>query len=164
MTVRVSAYIGLGSNLDEPLQQLQTALAALNKLPDTCVAKCSSFYASKPMGPVDQPDYVNAVAELHTALAADALLLGLQASEQAQGRVRRGEHWGPRTLDLDILLYAEDVIDTDTLQVPHPGLAERDFVLIPLAEIAPDVVIPGRPALQQLIEDCPDHGLARLPG
>jgi 2-amino-4-hydroxy-6-hydroxymethyldihydropteridine diphosphokinase len=164
MSVRVSAYIGLGSNLGEPLQQLEMAFVALNKLPDSRVAERSSFYVSKPMGPADQPDYINAVAELETALAPQDLLLALQAIEQAQGRVRTGQRWGARTLDLDLLLYGDEVINTDSLQVPHPGLAERDFVLIPLAEIAPDVVIPGQPALEQLIEDCPDYGLERLPG
>ncbi|WP_338057553.1 2-amino-4-hydroxy-6-hydroxymethyldihydropteridine diphosphokinase [Sulfuriflexus mobilis] len=160
----MSAYIGLGSNLGEPLKQLQTAFAALDKLTNTRVSKRSSFYASKPMGPADQPDYINAVAEIETALAPQDLLLAMQAIEQLQGRDRSGERWGPRTLDLDILLYAEEVIATDSLQVPHPGLAGRDFVLIPLAEIAPDVVIPGQSALRQLLEDCPDHGLERLPG
>jgi 2-amino-4-hydroxy-6-hydroxymethyldihydropteridine diphosphokinase len=164
MSVRVSAYIGLGSNLGEPLQQLQTALDALNQLPDTRVVNCSSFYSSKPMGPADQPDYINAVAELETALAPQELLLALQAIEQTQGRVRTGQRWGARTLDLDLLLYGDEVINTDSLQVPHPGLAERDFVLVPLAEIAPDIVIPGQPALKQLIEHCPDYGLERLPG
>jgi 2-amino-4-hydroxy-6-hydroxymethyldihydropteridine diphosphokinase len=164
MLVRVSAYIGLGSNLGEPLQQLDAAFTALSKLPDTRVVRHSSFYASKPMGPADQPDYINAVAELETALDPQNLLLALQAIEQAQGRVRTGQRWGARTLDLDLLLYGDEVIHTDSLQVPHPGLAEREFVLIPLAEIAPDVVIPGQPALKQLIEDCPDYGLERLPG
>ena len=164
MTVRVSAYIGLGSNLGEPLQQLDAAFTALNKLSGSRVTKRSSFYTSKPMGPADQPDYINAVAELETALAPQDLLLALQAIEQLQGRDRSGPRWGPRTLDLDLLLYADEVINTERLQVPHPGLAERDFVLIPLAEIAPELVIPGQPALKQLIQNCQNYGLERLPG
>ena len=164
MAARVSAYIGLGSNLGEPLQQLEAAFVALNKLSGSHVIQRSSFYTSKPMGPADQPDYINAVAELETTLAPQDLLLALQAIENLQGRDRSGQRWGARTLDLDLLLYADEVINTERLQVPHPGLAERDFVLIPLAEIAPDVVIPGQPALKQLIEDCPDYGLERLPG
>lgn len=163
MTVRVSAYIGLGSNLGEPLQQLDAAFTALNKLSGSRVAKRSSFYTSKPMGPADQPDYINAVAELETALAPQDLLLALQAIEQLQGRERSGQRWGARTLDLDLLLYADKVIDTEHLQVPHPGLAERDFVLIPLTEIAPELEIPGQPALKQLLENCQGYGLQRLP-
>jgi 2-amino-4-hydroxy-6-hydroxymethyldihydropteridine diphosphokinase len=163
MTINVKAYIGLGSNLDDPQRQLETAFSALDKLPGSSVTRHSAFYRSKPMGPADQPDYINAVAELTTGLAPQALLLALQAIEQAQGRVRNGQRWGARTLDLDLLLYGNEIINTDCLQVPHPGMAERDFVLIPLAEIAPDVVIPGQPVLRLLLEHCPDHGLERLP-
>lgn len=160
----MKAYIGLGANLEEPQQQLETALGALHRLPGSRVVKRSSFYRSKPMGPAEQPDYINAVAELETTLAPPALLLALQGIEQAQGRDRSGQRWGARTLDLDLLLYADEIIHTDSLQVPHPGLAERDFVLVPLAEIAPDVVIPGQPGLQALLEHCPAYGLERLPG
>lgn len=164
MTARVSAYIGLGSNLDEPLQQLEAAFVALNKLSNSRVLKRSSFYTSKPMGPADQPDYINAVAELETTLEPEHLLLAMQAIEQLQGRDRSGQRWGARTLDLDLLLYGNEIINTDNLQVPHTGLTERDFVLVPLAEIAPDVTIPGQAAMKQLLKDCPDYGLARLPG
>ena len=162
MTSSVSAYIGLGSNLSEPLQQLERACVALNKISHSRVTKCSSFYTSKPMGPADQPDYINAVLELDTSLTAQDLLLALQAIEQLQGRDRSGDRWGARTLDLDLLLYGSDVIKTDNLQVPHAGLTERDFVLVPLAEIAPDVVIPGQAPMKQLLENCPDYGLTRL--
>lgn len=164
MTVRVRAYIGLGSNQGEPLQQLDAALIALDKIAGSRVSKCSSFYTSTPMGPSDQPDYINAVAELETTLTAQDLLLAMQAIEQLQGRDRSGPRWGPRTLDLDLLLYGDEVITTDTLRVPHPGMVERDFVLIPLAEIAPDVQVPGQPGLKQLLENCRNYGLERLPG
>lgn len=160
----VTVYIGLGSNLGEPMQQLEAAFSALNRIRDSRVSKRSSFYRSKPMGPADQPDYINAVAELETTLTADELLLAMQAIEQLQGRDRNGQRWGARTLDLDMLLYGNEIINTEHLQVPHPGITERDFVLVPLAEIAPDVVIRGQAGLQQLIEDCQDYGLQRLPG
>lgn len=164
MAGRVRAYIGLGSNLDEPVQQLQAAFTALDALPDSRVTQRSSLYSSKPMGPADQPDYTNAVAELETGLSALDLLRAMQAIEQAQGRDRSGQRWGARTLDLDLLLYGDEVINTQELVVPHPGIAERDFVLVPLTEIAPEVVIPGQPALRQLLENCQDFGLQRLPG
>ena len=163
MSERVSAYIGLGSNLDEPVQQLETAFTALNKISNSRIVNRSSFYSSKPMGPADQPDYINAVAELETTLDPQHLLLAMQAIELLQGRDRSGERWSARTLDLDLLLYGNEVIDTENLKVPHPGITERDFVLFPLAEISPDVVIPGQKAMKQLLKDCPDYGLTRLP-
>ena len=163
MTERVIAYIGLGSNLDQPAQQLETAFTALNKISNSRVVNRSSLYSSKPMGPADQPDYVNAVAELETALDPQHLLLAMQAIELLQGRDRSGERWGPRTLDLDLLLYGDEVIDTENLQVPHPGITERDFVLIPLAEIAPDVIVPGQPPMKQLLKACTNYDLVRLP-
>lgn len=139
----VRAYIGLGANLDDPVAQIRRAVTALATLPDTAVAARSSLYRSPPMGPRDQPDYVNAVAAIDTALAAEALLDALQHIERAHGRVRAGPRWGPRPLDLDILLYGERVIRGPRLTIPHPGLAERAFVLVPLAEIAPRLEVPG---------------------
>lgn len=156
-------YIGLGSNLAEPLRQLQAALAAIAELPHSQLVTTSSFYASDPLGPPDQPRYVNAVAALDTELAPLELLDALQRIEQEQGRVRKAERWGPRTLDLDILLFGDLQLDEERLRVPHYHMHARAFVLYPLAEIAADLQLPdGRP-LQALLADCPCVGLERLP-
>lgn len=161
MSEAVQAYVGLGSNLEQPEEQLLRALDELSRLPGTRLSASSGLYRNPPMGPVPQPDYVNAVAALETGLSPLELLDGLQAIEQAHGRVRI-ERWGPRTLDLDLLLYAERVIDEPRLQVPHPGLHERPFVLYPLAEIAPGLIIPGRGSLAEWLAQCPSSGLARI--
>ncbi len=156
------AYIGLGSNLADPRGQLLAALEALGRLPMTRVTAASSLYASDPLGPADQPRYVNAVAALDTGLAPLALLDALQAIESEQGRVRKAERWGPRTLDLDILLYGDHVLDEPRLRVPHYHMHARAFVLYPLAEIAADLAMPdGRP-LSAWLDDCPFNGLERL--
>ncbi len=154
----VTAYIGLGSNLADPVLQVRGACEALKQLPETVLLACSSLYLSPPMGPADQPDYINAAAALETTLSPHALLAQLQAIEQAQGRVR-GARWGARTLDLDLLVYGERVIADDRLNVPHPGLAERAFVLYPLQEIAPNLQIPGLGSLDKLVANCPKAGL-----
>ena len=151
MTHAVTAYIGLGSNLDDPAAQVASAIAALAALPDSRLRATSSLYRNPPMGPQDQPDYVNAVVALETRLAARALLEAMQAIERAQGRDRSGQRWGPRTIDLDLLIYGDAEIDEDHLKVPHPGIGERAFVLVPLAEIAPHVSIPGHSALPVLL-------------
>lgn len=155
-------YLGLGSNLAEPVQQLEAALAALARLPHCRLAAVSSLYASDPLGPPDQPRYVNAVAALDCALAPLELLDALQAIELEQGRERKAERWGPRTLDLDILLFGNLQLDEERLRVPHYHMHARAFVLYPLAEIAPQLVLPdGRP-LQELLATCPYRGLERL--
>ncbi|MBN2647158.1 MAG: 2-amino-4-hydroxy-6-hydroxymethyldihydropteridine diphosphokinase [Thiotrichales bacterium] len=143
-------FIGLGANLDQPSLQLETALAALARLPSTELVQSSAFYVSFPLGPQDQPDYLNAVCELRTALAPQSLLRALQAIELQQGRVKK-RHWGERVIDLDILLYDDLQLQTDKLQIPHPQLHLRDFVLIPLAQIAPTLQIPGLGSLKSLI-------------
>jgi len=158
----VLAYVGLGSNLGNPESQVKTAIGALAGLPQTCLQDRSSLYRSAPMGPQDQPDYVNAVVQLRTALEPEVLLDKLQGIERAQGRVRT-QHWGPRTLDLDILLYGQGVVATARLKIPHPGIVERSFVLYPLAEINGQLEIPGLGRVQSLLEQCPDAGLSRLP-
>lgn len=140
-------YIGLGSNRShaacEPLQQLQAGLSALANHPQIQLLKASRLYSSSPVGPQDQPDYVNAVACVDTQLSAEAVLDALQAIEKQQGRERTQEQrWGPRSLDLDILLYANQLIETPRLSVPHPQLTRRAFVLYPLVEIAPQLQIP----------------------
>ena len=156
------AYIGLGSNLDTPLSQLRSALKALAALPDTTLVSQSSFYASDPLGPADQPRYVNAVAALDTALSPLTLLDALQAIELEQGRTRKAERWGPRTLDLDILLYGEQQLDEPRLRVPHYHMHARAFVLYPLAEIAPQLNLPDGRALTELLNACPFVGLERV--
>lgn len=160
MTVR--AYVGIGSNLDDPAAQVRGAVEELALLPDTILAACSSLYGSKPMGPRDQPDYVNAVVALDTLLSAEDLLRELQRIEELQGRERGGEKWGPRIIDLDLLMYGKRVIDTDNLRLPHPGMHERDFVIIPLAEIAGNVNIPGHGLLTTLINKVENHALRKL--
>jgi len=160
MTVR--AYIGIGSNLGDPVAQVQAAFRELEQLPDSRLVSCSSLYRSKPMGPTGQPDYVNAVAAVDTRMTAIALLQSLARIEDRQGRQRGPEKWGPRTLDLDLLLYGEQCISSPELTVPHPGLPQRDFVLVPLAEISGDLVIPGYGRLSCLAGSCGKHDLTRL--
>ena len=155
-------FIGLGSNLSEPLAQLKKALAALNKMNDSQFIKVSHFYRSLPMGPQDQPDYINAVAELKTKLSAEQLLDALQKIENEQGRVRQ-QRWGARTLDLDILLYGDEVINTARLTVPHYGMKERNFVLYPLSELVNgDFNIPNMGTMKELVASCSMDGLQRL--
>lgn len=155
----VHAYIGLGSNLENPIQQVSDALIELNEIPQTRLLKQSQLYRSDPVGPPGQPDYINAVALLETALEPLDLLDALQSIENAHQR-RRIQHWGPRTLDLDLLLYADQQIDLERLQVPHPHMTEREFVLYPLAEIAPEIELPNGIPLQQLLTKCPLGTLA----
>ncbi|WP_415754696.1 2-amino-4-hydroxy-6-hydroxymethyldihydropteridine diphosphokinase [Pseudomonas leptonychotis] len=155
-------YIGLGSNLATPLEQLHSALAALAALAHTTLVAQSSFYASDPLGPADQPRYVNAVAALDTTLSPLTLLDALQAIELEQGRTRKAERWGPRTLDLDILLFGNQQLDTPRLTVPHYHMHARAFVLYPLAEIAPTLRLPDGRALSELLDSCPFVGLEQL--
>ncbi len=157
----VRAYIGLGSNLNDPRMQIRSALTALDAIPGTCCLAHSSLYRSRPMGPAGQPDYLNAVAAVDTHLSAEELLHELHLIEEHHGRVRE-ERWGPRTLDLDLLLYGNVQMADDDLTVPHPGLRERNFVLYPLHEIAPQLQIPGAGSLQALLESCSSLGLQHL--
>ena len=155
------AYIGLGSNLNEPEQQLLRAFEELDALPETQLLVRSSLYRNPPMGPAEQPDYINAVAKLETGLKPEDLLIAMQQIEQAHDR-RREVHWGPRSLDLDLLLYDQVQINSDTLTVPHPGLIDRNFVLYPLAELDTELNIPGVKPLAVLLESCPAEGLVKL--
>ena len=149
-------YIALGSNLEHPQAQLTAALQALNELSDSRLTAVSSFYQSKPLGPQDQPDYVNAVACLETSLTPLALLDELQRIEYEQGRIRL-RRWGERTLDLDILLYADHIIQSERLTVPHYDMHQREFVIIPLVEIAPHLVLPNGQSIQTLAQKFADH-------
>jgi 2-amino-4-hydroxy-6-hydroxymethyldihydropteridine diphosphokinase len=160
MTIRV--YIGIGSNLDNPVAQVLEAVEELEMIQDTILAERSTLYSARPMGPADQPDYVNAVVAMDTLLSADELHKALIRIEDLQGRVREGEKWGPRIIDLDLLLYGNSTIDTATLTVPHPGMHERDFVIIPLEEVAGNLKIPGRGNLYSLINKCKSHSLKKL--
>lgn len=150
------AYIALGSNLATPVQQLNSAIQAMAELPKTQVKKVSSFYQSKPLGPQDQPDYVNAVACIETELAPLALLDALQHIENRQGRIRL-RRWGERTLDLDILLYDDQIIQSERLIVPHYDMQNREFVIVPLYEIAPQLILPDGVALQDLLRHFTPH-------
>jgi len=155
-----TAYIGLGGNLDDTMELLASARKAIASTPNIREINFSSFYASKPMGHVDQPDYVNAVMAVETTLCPRDLLKALLMIEVSHGRVRSGQRWGPRTLDLDILLYGNGQISEEGLTVPHPGIADREFVLYPLAEIAPaNLSIPGKGQLCELVARCPRRGL-----
>ncbi|MCK0766240.1 2-amino-4-hydroxy-6-hydroxymethyldihydropteridine diphosphokinase [Chromohalobacter beijerinckii] len=156
----VAAYIGLGSNLDEPREHVSRALNELDALPLTHLAGHSSLYASAPVGPQDQPDFINAVARVFTRLSPLALLDQLQALEQRHRRVRQ-RHWGPRTLDLDLLLYAHLEWRTPRLTLPHPAMRERAFVLVPLAELAPDVALADK-TIATLAKHHDGAGLHRL--
>ena len=147
----VKVYIGLGSNLNDPQSQLKKAIISLEMVPSTTVVRTSSFYKSKPVGPQDQPDYINAVVELDTELSAQVLMDYLQGIENKQGRVRK-QKWGPRTLDLDILLYGDEIIQGDSLEIPHVEMHKRGFVLLPLDEISPDCIIPGVGSVQTLLK------------
>lgn len=150
----VRAYIGLGSNLADPVQQVRRALDELECLPQSRLVLRSHLYRSAPLGPPDQPDYINAVIAIDTRLKAKQLLHYLQAIEQRNGRIRNGVRWGPRILDLDLLLYGSEISSDDELTLPHPGAHERIFVLAPLCEIAPGVEIPGKGRAADLLKAC----------
>ena len=137
------AYVGLGSNLNMPTRQVETALEQLGDIPLTRLVAASSLYRSAPFGGIEQPDFVNAAAALLTRLGPGELLDELQGIETRQGRERGDTRWGPRVLDLDLLVHGAAVVDQAGIRVPHPGIAERNFVLLPLQEIAPELVIPG---------------------
>lgn len=155
------AYIALGSNLNQPIKQLQSALQAMGRLPQTKLLKVSSFYQSKPLGPQDQPDYVNAVACIETQLAPLELLDALQHIENEQGRVRL-RRWGERTLDLDILLYNNLQLQSARLTIPHYDMKNREFVIIPLQEIAPDLILPCGDQVTNLADQFSLHNMQRL--
>ncbi|MBE4576102.1 2-amino-4-hydroxy-6-hydroxymethyldihydropteridine diphosphokinase [Vibrio navarrensis] len=155
----IRAYIAIGSNLADPVAQANRAIAALKSLPNSELVAVSQLYSSTPMGPQNQPDYINAVAEIQTELTPLQLLDCTQAIELEQGRVRKEERWGPRTLDLDLLLYGNEVIDSERLTIPHYGMKEREFVLYPLAEIAPNLTLPDGTRLAELLTQVERNGL-----
>ncbi|EPL9569442.1 2-amino-4-hydroxy-6-hydroxymethyldihydropteridine diphosphokinase [Providencia rettgeri] len=152
-------YIAVGSNLGEPLKQAQQAIAALDAIPDSRVIATSPIYRTKPLGPQDQPDFLNLAVCLETSLEPEALLNYTQQIELDLGRVRKDERWGPRTLDLDIMLFGNRVINTPRLTVPHYGLKEREFMLYPLSDIAPTLVFPDGELLSERLTHVPRNGL-----
>ena len=158
--MKAQVYIAIGSNLESPIDKAQQAIAALKALPVSRFICASSLYRSTPMGPQDQPDYINAVALIETNLDPLALLDQTQAIENALGRVRKNQRWGARTLDLDILLYNSDVIENERLTIPHYGMKQREFVLYPLAEIAPNLCFPDGNCLNFYLEQVAENGLS----
>ena len=146
------AYIAIGSNLASPLEQVNAAVQALGEIPQSRVVAVSSFYRTPPLGPQDQPDYLNAAVVLETALDAETLLDNTQRIELQQGRVRKEERWGPRTLDLDIMLFGHETINTERLTVPHYDMRNRGFMLWPLFEIAPDLIFPDGISLKSILD------------
>lgn len=156
-----AAFVGLGANLDGPERQVREAFLELDAMPHTRVVRTSSLYRSDPVGYAAQPRFVNAVAQVETGLSAERLLDELQAIEARHGRARRFVN-APRTLDLDLLLYGEAVLDAPGLRIPHPRMHERAFVLVPLLEIAPAASIPGRGAASALLARCAAQQVEKL--
>ena len=152
-------YLGLGSNLENPAKQIQQAVHALSEINEFIALAVSSLYFSRPMGPQDQPDYMNAVLLVETHLDPDQVLSHTQKIELDAGRVRKGDRWGARILDVDILLYDHETIDTPDLIIPHYGMKEREFVLLPLAELAPTLLLPCGANVQELATNIPKNGL-----
>lgn len=161
MIGNIRCFISLGSNLGEPAVQIEKALDALSQIPHSTLGTRSPLYRNPAIGPGQQPDYLNAVAEMYTSLDALALLAHLQQIESSQGRVR-SERWGARTLDLDLLLYGDAVIDLPQLQVPHLRMQQRNFVLYPLHDISPNLILPRGASLRALLDCCSNVGLTRL--
>lgn len=156
------AYVGLGSNLEDPRAQVLEACERLKTLPATRLVLLSPLYRSRPLGPIAQPDFVNAVAGILTQLQARPLLDGLRSIEAALGRPAAHERWGPRVIDLDLLSYARETLKDPVLTLPHPGVVERNFVLYPLADIAPDLDLPGLGRVAELAGRLNTEGLTRL--
>lgn len=154
-------YIAIGSNLASPLEQVNAALAALAQIPESRIVAVSPFYRTPPLGPQDQPDYLNAAVALETTLAPETLLDHTQRIELQQGRERKAHRWGPRTLDLDIMLYGDRQIATPRLTVPHYDMKNRAFMLLPLAQIAPDLRFPNGDTLSDILAKLDRSGISR---
>jgi len=157
----VTAFVALGGNIGDSPAQIRSALRALAGLPDTRLVRQSSLYRNPPVGYLDQPEFVNSVAQIETRIAPRALLGHLLEIERAHGRVRDHPN-APRTLDLDILLYGGQVVHEPGLTIPHPRMPERAFVLVPLAEIAPDFEVPGRGRVADLLRNVETSGMIKL--
>ena len=162
MTAAVDVLVGLGSNLDSPARQVEVAIELLASIPESEFVDRSSLYRSAPFGGIEQPDFVNAAARMTTRLGARAFLGQLQGIEQSRGRERGETRWGPRVLDLDLLAYGAEVIVEEGLEIPHPGIAERNFVLLPLREIAPEFEIPGLGRVLDIAVDEKEPRISRI--
>lgn len=162
MQKKITAYIGLGSNLSDPRAQVINAAKAIGNIVESNVITLSSLYLSKPMGPQDQDDYINAVIAIETSLSALELLDALQSIENSAGRVRKDNRWGARILDCDILLYGSESIENERLTIPHYGMKLREFVLLPLAEIAPSLHLPDGSSISELASEISNNGIVKL--
>jgi 2-amino-4-hydroxy-6-hydroxymethyldihydropteridine diphosphokinase len=159
----IPAYIGLGSNLDDPVVQINCALEGIAGFEATRLITASPLYSNPPMGPQDQPDYVNAVAGLLTSKPAQELLELMQGLEQQMGRARaEGDRWGPRVIDLDLLIYGREQMSVPGLDLPHSGISERNFVLLPLCNIAPTLHVPGQGAVNVLTARVDGDALVKI--
>lgn len=158
----IEAWIGLGANLGDRAAMLDAALGRIDRLTETRLCGVSRYYLTPPWGDTDQPEFLNAVARASTGLTADELLRGLLAVELELGRERSQQRWGPRVIDLDLLLYGDACIDRPDLTVPHPRLHERAFVLVPLLELAPDLTVPGQGRADALLEQLDDNERAGI--
>ena len=156
------AYIGVGSNLQGPARQVEAAIGRLAEVAKTRVVRSSSMYRSAPFGGVEQPDFVNAVAAVLTRLGPADLLAALHEIEAAHGRERDDTRWGPRVLDLDLLVYSDRQVESPELTIPHPGIGERNFVLLPLGEIAPDLVVPGLGRVASIPVNMSEPSISRI--
>lgn len=155
----IRVYLALGSNLADPLHQVQSALNALAAIPDTTLVATSSLYRTPPYGPPDQPDFLNAAVALDTQLDAGSLLNHTQRIELEQGRIRKAHRWGPRTLDLDIMLFGEQTLSTPRLTVPHYDMHNRAFMLLPLLEISPELCLPDSTRLADILATLDSSGI-----
>ena len=167
-SVSTIAYIGLGSNLSQPIKQVQSAICEIEKIAQSNIVNVSSLYLSKPMGPQDQDDYINAVLAIKTTLTPLELLDALQNIENKAGRVRKENRWGARILDLDIILFGNEIINSKRLIVPHYGMKEREFVLLPLAEIAANLILPYQigeepQSVKLLSQNIANNSMVKLP-
>ena len=155
-------FIGLGSNLGNPQRQLSLALDSLDAIRDIKLTNISRFYRNPPLGQLDQPYYVNAVAQIETSLDVEALFFLMQKIEVKQGRPINRKKWSSRLIDLDLLVYGEETINSETLKIPHPGIKCRAFVLLPLAEIAPSLIVPGLGRVRDLLQGIDGSSLIQL--
>lgn len=158
----MKAWLGLGSNLHQPISQLEDALGRLGSIDGIDILKISGFYRTPPWGDDQQDEFINAVVQVETDLGPMPLLRVLQSIENEMGRQRTGRRWGPRIIDIDLLLYADQQLQTGELELPHPRMHERAFVLVPLCELDKTLNIPGHGPAQELLEQLDSHGIFRL--